>query len=149
MIAVFPVRSRAELEAAYAIRQAVFVAEQGVPESEEIDAFDETARHVLARDAEGAPLGTARAIPYDAPEAPGPTWKIGRVAVLAPGRGRGVGAALMRALEQQAAEAAIRSLVLDAQTQALGFYERLGYVPTGPIFDDCGIPHRRMTKRLA
>jgi len=37
---------------------------------------------------------------------------------------------------------------LSAQTQALGFYQRLGYTAYGPEFDDAGLPHRWMTRVL-
>ena len=41
-------------------------------------------------------------------------------------------------------ERGLRLMVLSAQTQALGFYERLGYTAYGPVFDDAGLPHRWM-----
>ncbi|WP_297489196.1 GNAT family N-acetyltransferase [Acidocella sp.] len=119
------------------IRLRVFVAEQNVPEAEERDAFEETARHFLALwQCEAA--GTARAMVT----APG-VVKIGRVAVLAPFRKAGIGVALMRAAEAEFPGAAF---TLDAQLQAMPFYERLGYAARGPVFDDAGIPHRRMLK---
>ena len=119
------------------IRLRVFVGEQNVPEKEERDAFEESARHFLALwNCEAA--GTARAIVKEAG-----LVKIGRVAVLAPFRKFGIGAALMRRTE---AEFPGASFVLDAQLQAMNFYERLGYVGDGPVFDDAGIPHRRMFK---
>ena len=119
------------------IRMRVFVAEQNVPAAEERDSFEETARHFLALwKCEAA--GTARTIIKE----PG-FVRIGRVAVLAPYRKFGIGAALMRAAEAHHPGA---GFVLDAQVQALPFYERLGYVAEGPVFDDAGIPHRRMVK---
>jgi predicted GNAT family N-acyltransferase len=121
------------------IRLRVFVGEQNVPEAEERDAHEESAQHFLGLwKCEAA--GTARAIA----KAPG-LIKIGRVAVLAPYRKFGLGAALMRAMEAAYSGAAF---TLDAQIQALPFYERLGYVAEGPVFDDAGIPHRLMFKRI-
>jgi predicted GNAT family N-acyltransferase len=130
----------ADFEACFAIRLAVFVQEQKVPVEEERDEYDSTARHFLARE-NGVPLGTARVILKD----DGATAKIGRVAVLAAGRGKGVGAALMRFIE---AQAGAKSCVLDAQIQALKFYQALGYEAYGEAFLDAGIPHRRMRKNL-
>jgi predicted GNAT family N-acyltransferase len=122
------------------IRLRVFVDEQNVPVEDERDAFEESARHFLALwNCEAA--GTARAIVKE----PG-LVKIGRVAVLAPYRKFGIGAALMRRTE---AEFPGAGFMLDAQLQAMNFYERLGYVAEGAIFDDAGIPHRRMFKRLS
>jgi predicted GNAT family N-acyltransferase len=120
------------------IRLRVFVGEQNVPAEEERDSYEETARHFLALwSCEAA--GTARAIMKEAG-----LVKIGRVAVLTPYRKFGIGAALMRAVEAAFPGA---DFVLDAQLQAMKFYERLGYVPEGPVFDDAGIPHRLMFKR--
>lgn len=119
------------------IRLRVFVAEQNVPEEEERDSYDESATHFLALwHCEAA--GTARAIV----KAPGRV-KIGRVAVLAAYRKCGIGLALMHAVEAAFPGSVFQ---LDAQLQAMPFYERLGYVAEGPVFDDAGIPHRLMLK---
>jgi len=118
------------------IRLAVFVAEQNVPAAEERDAYDETARHFLAT-VDGAPAGTARVL--ERPDAA----KITRVAVLRAYRKHGIGAALMRHIE---AALPARRFVLDAQVDALPFYERLGYVAEGEVFMEVGIAHRHMRK---
>jgi predicted GNAT family N-acyltransferase len=39
-------------------------------------------------------------------------------------------------------------LVLSAQTHALGFYEKAGFIPEGSIYDEAGIPHRSMSLNL-
>ncbi len=120
------------------IRMKVFVGEQNVPVEEERDSYEESAQHFLALWSCDA-AGTARAIIKE----PG-LVKIGRVAVLAPYRKFGIGAALMQAVEAAFPGAAF---MLDAQTHAMRFYEKLGYVAEGPEFDDAGIPHRLMLKR--
>jgi predicted GNAT family N-acyltransferase len=130
----------ADFEDCFAIRLAVFVQEQNVPIEQERDENDATARHFLARES-GVALGTARVILKDE----GATAKIGRVAVLPAGRGKGVGAALMRFIE---AHAGAETCMLDAQIQALKFYEMLGYHAYGAEFLDAGIAHRRMRKVL-
>jgi predicted GNAT family N-acyltransferase len=127
----------AGFESCFVIRLRVFVGEQNVPPHEERDAFEETAKHFLALwNCEAA--GTARAVV----KAPG-LIKIGRVAVLAPFRKFGIGAALMREAQ---AEFRGASFMLDAQLQAIPFYEKLGYVARGPLFYEAGIPHREMVK---
>jgi predicted GNAT family N-acyltransferase len=126
-----------DFEACLAIRIAVFVGEQNVPAEEERDALDETAKHFLVLH-QGEPAGTARTIV----KAPG-LVKIGRVAVSAPFRKSGVGAAVMRAAESAHPGS---TFVLDAQVQALPFYEKLGYVAEGEMFMEAGIPHRHMIK---
>ncbi|WP_347267798.1 GNAT family N-acetyltransferase [Paracoccus sp. (in: a-proteobacteria)] len=121
------------------IRRAVFIVEQNVPEAEEWDDRDEAAIHLLARDAEGRAIGTARILIL------GNTGKIGRVAVLKEARGLGIGAALIRAaLAELRAMHDISRAKLGAQTHAIGFYEKLGFVAYGPVYDDAGIPHRDM-----
>lgn len=125
-------RDRASLER---VRRCVFVEEQGVPEAEEWDAADRDAHHVLAEDANRDAVGTGRL------EA---TGKIGRIAVLPPHRGGGLGSAIVRHLVNQATELGYARVYLHAQAAATGFYERLGFRAEGPVFDEVGIPHVRM-----
>ncbi|MFD9453648.1 GNAT family N-acetyltransferase [Streptomyces sp. NPDC059985] len=144
--------SEADLAACYAVRTEVFVVEQSVPESIEYDAYDAVALHVLATGPDGEPLGTGRLL-YG-PEALGKTGSpevgsLGRLAVTKSARGLGVGVALVRAIEAEAARLGLAAVDLGAQTHALGFYERLGYVAYGPEFLDAGIPHRSMRRALA
>lgn len=137
------VTTEAELHQALAIRREVFVLEQGVPEDEERDDLDPCAHHFLASRGED-PIGTARLVLPPGTD----QGKIGRVAVLRGHRGLGAGAALVGAAEGAARALGLSRLVLDAQVQVLGFYERLGYTPIGPLFLDAGILHRRMEREL-
>ena len=110
--------------------------------ADEVDGRDEAALHLLAR-LNGTPVGTARILLGDG------YGKIGRVCVLAEARGRGIGAALIRAaLDRLRAEEGIALARLGAQTHALGFYEALGFEACGPEYLDAGIPHRDMQCRL-
>ncbi|RDD68917.1 GNAT family N-acetyltransferase [Paracoccus versutus] len=132
-----------DLATCRAIRRAVFIIEQSVPEAEEWDGRDGEAIHLLARDASGAAVGTARILVQ------GATGKIGRVAVLQSARGTGAGAALIRAaLEELRAMPGVTRAKLGAQTHAIGFYEKLGFAAYGPEYDDAGIPHRDMALDL-
>ena len=121
------------------VRRAVFVVEQGVPEALEFDAADLASIHALAQDAAGAPIGCARLLA---------DGHIGRVAVLAQWRGRGVGRALMRALIVRAAARGDATVIVNAQVQAMPFYARDGFVATGDAFLEAGIAHRVMTRTL-
>lgn len=122
-------------EAALAtVRRRVFIEEQAVPEALEWDGADAGAQHWLAlRD--GIPVGTVRMLR---------NGHIGRMAVLVDERGRGIGQALLEAAVAQARAADLREVYLHAQTHALTFYERQGFVAEGPEFLDAGIPHRTM-----
>jgi len=145
-------REPADREACFAVRKDVFVAEQGVPEDIEYDAHDAGAVHVLAIGEDGTPLGTGRLLHGAAAAAKNggdpAAGSLGRLAVTRDARGRGVGAALVRAIEQAARDLGLTAVDLHAQTHALGFYERLGYVAYGPEFPDAGMPHRAMRRVL-
>ncbi|MFB0618739.1 GNAT family N-acetyltransferase [Streptomyces sp. AGS-58] len=139
-------------EACFAVRKEVFVAEQGVAEDIEYDAWDAVAVHVLAVREDGVPLGTGRLLHGEAAAAKTggdpAVGSLGRLAVSREARGLGVGAALVHAIEDIARAAGLTALDLHAQTHAQGFYERLGYVAYGPEFPNAGIPHRAMRRAL-
>lgn len=121
------------------VRTAVFVVEQGVPESIERDAMDAVSRHAIARDASGSVVATGRLLP---------DGHIGRMAVLAALRGAGVGAAVLQALMAEAVRQGLTEVVLNAQVHALDFYRRLGFVERGEVFLEAGIEHRTMRRSL-
>lgn len=131
-----------ERDDAFAVRIAVFVDEQRIPREEELDDRDAAAVHCVAY-VDGAPVGAGRLVPGDG------YAKVGRMAVLGPHRGRGIGAAVLAALEREAAARGIGMVRLSAQLAARGFYERAGYAATGDVYDEVGIPHIAMEKRLA
>jgi len=142
----------ADVALAYRIRADVFVAEQGVPVDLERDAADEQAEHLLAYDGD-EPVGAGRLVVEPAgfegvDPALGPVGHLGRLAVLPGWRGSGVGVALVRAIEDRARARGLGVVALSSQSYAVPFYERLGYAAYGPEFDDAGIPHRWMRRRL-
>lgn len=124
------------------LRRVVFTLEQAVPEEREVDGLDDTARHLLAL-WDGQPIGTARLLQDQT------TGKIGRVCVLAQARGRGIGAALIRAAVQHFRSVpGVTRVKLGAQTHATGFYAALGFAPIGAEYMDAGIPHMDMVLPL-
>jgi len=127
------------LECAYAIRKEVFCEEQKVPEELELDEYDREAWHFLLL-VDGVPAAAARLLNK------GGAAKIGRVAVLERYRDRGLGKRIMELAMHAAKELRLDPMVLDAQVAVIPFYERLGFVAEGGVFDDAGIPHRRMSK---
>ncbi|MEA5003103.1 MAG: GNAT family N-acetyltransferase [Christensenella sp.] len=124
-----------------AVRESVFVAEQGFAREDEFDLFDEQAMHVVIYDGE-RPIGTGR-LYHD-----GKTFKIGRLCVLAEERGQGVGDLMMRLLLVKAFEFDPSEVRLDAQERAKGFYENFGFEADGAVVHEAGIPHvpMRVTK---
>ena len=123
-------------EAIRRVRTDVFVIEQKVPIELEMDGIDPDCRHVVAIRTTGEAVGTARLLD---------SGQIGRIAVLKPWRGRGIGNRMVRALIDSARLEGRRHVHLHAQTHAIAFYEKLGFRDIGePPFDDAGIPHIRM-----
>ena len=121
------------------IRRLVFIVEQKVPKDEEWDGKDEDSWHWLATDTKDVPIGTARLLP---------DGQIGRMAVLSHYRKFGVGAALLEQAVEKARHLGFSRVFLNAQSHALGFYERAGFVAQGEEFQEAGIPHYRMTQPL-
>ena len=134
--------SDADLQACLAIRRTVFIEGQSVPEPEEFDGLDPSCTHFVAEE-EGRAVGTARLRIMDGHA------KLERLAVLSDRQGRGTGSLLARALEAEARRLGHDEVLLGAQVQAIAFYERLGYAAEGPVYDDAGIPHRLMRRRIA
>lgn len=132
-----------DLALCHALRRVVFIEEQNVPASEEVDGRDADALHVLAR-LDGEPVGCARILLI------GETGKIGRVCVLRDQRGRGIGVALIEAaLGVLRAQPGITRAKLGSQTHAIGFYEKLGFQPVGAEYLDAGIAHQDMVLTLS
>lgn len=132
---VTPADWRADFDALRVIRETVFVAEQRVRIEEEWDDADPHCAHVLARDAEGAPVGTARMEP---------SGKIGRMAVLPDWRRHGVGAAMLQTLLDLARSRRLTEVRCHAQVTAIEFYRRFGFEPVGERFMEAGIEHQLM-----
>ncbi|MGI4761148.1 MAG: GNAT family N-acetyltransferase [Janthinobacterium lividum] len=130
-----------DLDAAFTIREKVFVGEQNVPADAEYDAYDRagTTRHYLARVA-GQPAGAARWRPTDH------GVKLERFAVLPEFRNQGVGEALVhRVLADIRAEAPDAAQVyMHAQLRAIPLYERTGFHKVGEMFAECDIQHYQM-----
>lgn len=129
--------------AAYAIRRAVFIEEQGIAEELEIDAHDPLAEHALAY-VDGQCVATARVYLDDRDPS---IARIGRMAVLKAFRGQGIGTALLGEMVRAGMMQGVSVFELHAQQNAVPFYAKLKFTPTGAPFDEAGIPHQRM--RLA
>ncbi len=121
------------------VREVVFVLGQRVPVELEWDGLDPDCDHVLALDTVGQPIGTARM---------SADHRIGRMAVLAEWRGRGVGASMLAQLLELARARAWPEVALHAQAGAIGFYRRFGFVGEGDEFMEAGIRHRLMRRDL-
>jgi predicted GNAT family N-acyltransferase len=121
------------------IRETVFVAEQGVPPEIEMDQFDAVSEHAIAIARGSEAIGTGRLLP---------DGHIGRMAVRKEWRGHGVGALILDALVQRAIERGFSVVMLNAQTYAMPFYAKAGFIAEGAEFMDAGIPHMAMRRVL-
>lgn len=125
------------LDACLAIRRAVFIEGQGVPEDLEVDGLDPDCVHALV-DVGGQAVGTARLRPT------GDGGKVERVAVLPAFRGRRLGRALMHALVDEARRRGFVELRLHAQAHVVDWYTAQGWIAYGDRFMEADIPHRAM-----
>lgn len=121
------------------VREQVFIQEQHVPEELEWDEHDTEATHVVALDPNNYVIGTARLLT---------DGHIGRMAVLEAWRKTGIGSAMLEKLLLLAQQNGLTKVFLHAQSSAVVFYEKHGFVALGEEFMDAGIPHRYMEKVL-
>lgn len=123
---------------AYRIRRAVFTDEQGVPPTLERDTNDENAIHFLAYVGEEA-VGAARARSVSETE-----YKVERVAIIKHYRGLGLGRKMFGHVLSNLKSRGAKRMVIHAQISVVTFYERLGLIAEGPVFEEAGISHRKM-----
>lgn len=143
---LFEVDDGMRMDAALAVRFAVFVDEQHVPAEEEVDVHDRagsTARHALVRALDGTVLAAGRYFALDRKRV-----QIGRMAVLCEHRRRGVGRRLLDALTGDARERGFARAILNAQDHAVGFYTGAGFTPFGGPLVECDILHQPMERAL-
>jgi predicted GNAT family N-acyltransferase len=141
VIEVRPARDQSEIDAALALRYEVFCNEQGVSLEEERDGRDGEALHLVVID-DGEVVGTCRLLLV------GSEVKLGRMAVAASHRGRGLAAELLVEADVRSREVRAERIALAAQLTAQSLYERAGYAPYGDVFLDAGIEHVMMGKAL-
>jgi predicted GNAT family N-acyltransferase len=120
------------------LRNRVFVDEQKVPLSLEIDGLDAECQHVKAL-IDDVIIGTGRLLP---------NGSIGRMCVLGEYRNRGIGTMMLKNLVQQAVDSGYQKLSLNSQSDAIPFYQKFGFIIDSEEFIEAGIPHRRMILNL-
>lgn len=121
------------------VRCGVFVKEQKLPWSLEFDGLDATALHWLALTPEEEPVGTLRLLL---------SGQIGRMAVVRAYRGQGIGSRLLHHAIAAAEAHGLSEVWLNAQHARRGFYAPHGFIVISDVFQDAGIPHQRMLRRL-
>ncbi len=126
-----------DIEKVFALRYEVFVGEQGVSPEIELDDEDEHATHIIAEE-NGAAVGCARILFGDG------GGHIGRLAVKKNERGKGIGKEICRFIIDHCRQRGYKRIWLNSQLHAVGFYEKLGFVPRGETFFEAGIEHIEM-----
>ncbi|WP_350302344.1 GNAT family N-acetyltransferase [Peribacillus frigoritolerans] len=133
-----------DLKIAFHIRKEVFVEEQGFPleiEFDEYDTLHALSEHILVYYNE-KPVGTGRLRVVDG------LGKLERICILEPYRKFGLGKIIIKTLEEIAKKKEISQVKLHGQTQAEGFYKKLGYQTSSDVFMEDGGPHLLMIKRI-
>jgi YbgC/YbaW family acyl-CoA thioester hydrolase len=124
---------------ASALRHSVFVDEQGVDAGVVWDADDALALHGLLLNAWDAPVACGRLTQH----APG-VGRIGRMAVDRVLRGSHLGQELAVLLVEQSRARGDHSVLLHAQCSAVPFWQSLGFLTQGDVFQEAGIDHVEM-----
>lgn len=133
-------KNQQQLEDAFFVRKKVFIKEQHVSPEEEMDHLDQESSHLVIYD-EKEPIGAGRLRLVDG------YGKLERICVLKSHRSLGVGNLIIQALEEEAAKQGASQFMLNAQTQAVPFYEKHGYKVVSEEFSDANIPHVKMVKK--
>ncbi|UAY70940.1 GNAT family N-acetyltransferase [Bacillus paralicheniformis] len=134
------VKNQQQLEDAFFVRKEVFIKEQHVSPEEEMDHLDQESSHLVIYDGK-EPIGTGRLRLVDG------YGKLERICVLKSHRSLGIGNLIIQALEEEAAKQGAVQFMLNAQTQAVPFYEKHGYKVVSEEFLDANIPHVKMVKK--
>jgi predicted GNAT family N-acyltransferase len=133
-----------EFKRYYKLRWTLLRAPWNQPQGSEIDELEEQCFHIMAVDAESETIGVARLQFNSATEA-----QIRYMAVSKTHERKGIGRALITAMENHATGSGRKTIVLDAREAAVGFYKKLGYrviEKSYLLFDE--IQHFRMVKVL-
>ena len=121
------------------VRNAVFVEEQNVPEELEYDEHDLVAVHILVSTKEGEPVATARLVKKERGIS-----VLGRMAVVVEHRGEGIARFVLSELLRFARRRHDVTVMLHAQSHAVGFYRKMGFKIEGKPFLEASISHMKM-----
>jgi predicted GNAT family N-acyltransferase len=129
-------RDAEDVRGAFALREAVFYGEQNVPREEDVDELDRDAQQLVALDPNGGGvIGTLRLLSF------GAEAKIGRVAVAAPWRRRGIASQMLEIALACAQGQGFERVRLAAQVVAVALYEQAGFAVESTPFQEAGIEH--------
>ncbi|NJL81505.1 MAG: GNAT family N-acetyltransferase [Richelia sp. RM2_1_2] len=124
------------------VRKKVFQDEQKVKLELDFDGKDENCSQLIAYLNKEA-VGTARIRYLDEK-----TAKIERLAVLYKARGKGIGKKIMQKALEVIANENIPEVTINAQEYIKKLHQQLGFEQVGEVFQEAGIPHVKMVKKV-
>jgi GNAT superfamily N-acetyltransferase len=130
-------------EQACALRDAVLRVPINMRLRAEDVAGEESQLHCVARDADGAVIGTVLLKPLNERHV-----KLRQMAVATAHQGQGIGARLVHFAEALARHHGFTRIECNARCYATGFYEKLGYRTQGEEFEEVGLVTIRMVKAI-
>jgi len=131
-----------ELQETFEVRREVFVREQGISEGLVFDEHDRGALHMVVKDGERV-IGTARVQFLADNQA-----KLERMAVLKRYRRKGIGKEMLLFLDAVWKDKQVQQVIIHAQFEVVPFYKLCGFYKLGLPFQEAGIKHIKMCKRL-
>ncbi len=126
---------------ASALREAVFVHEQGIAADLVWDEQDTSALHAVSFNTMGVPVASGRLVQSEHRQG-----RIGRMAVIRALRGADLGKDVLQALVTASQARGDSAVSLHAQCSAQGFYLKNGFVARGSVFEEAGIRHMDMVR---
>lgn len=142
---IVPASTQADLEKCFMIRTKVFVEEQNVPADLEIDEKDVLGsgciHFVVYEDAKA--VGTFR-ISFNMNN----VARLQRFCVLPEYRRQGYGRYAMEFIEGFCEGQNSKKIVLDSQLSAVEFYTKMGFTVFSEEFEEAGIMHVKMMKKI-
>jgi predicted GNAT family N-acyltransferase len=131
-----------ELQDAFEVRRQVFVWEQGISEDLVFDGHDREMLHMVVKDGERV-IGSTRVQFLADNQA-----KLERMAVLKRYRRKGIGKEMLLFLDAVWKDKQVQQVIIHAQLEVVPFYKLCGFDELGLPFQEAGIEHIKMHKRL-
>ena len=131
-----------DITKALQIRFEVFCDEQGYSHEQEVDELDKSSLHLVCLN-DDIPIAAGRIVKDTEYKA-----HIGRICVKKNMRGTGLGRELVEKLIDKCKELHFKEIVVGAQVRAMGFYEKLGFIPYGEQYMDGHVPHIPMVMTI-
>ena len=124
------------------IRETVFLSEQGF--EKEYDENDNIAKHIVIYENDEA-IATCRLYWDDEVNC----YHVGRIAVLKPHRGKGIGIKIVTEAEKIIKEMGGKEVFISGQVQVVEFYvKKLGYTQYGDVYLEEKKPHVALKKSI-